>query len=73
MDRFAYIISKQSEWRELYEAERRRYKVEKGRAENERVKAKRAELEKSGENKISTNSKCQRKRKRQSKDIIPLN
>ena len=60
MERFEYIISKQNEWRDLYEAERRHYKTEKGRAEKERVKQrKREELEKSGENKISLNINVQ--------------
>ena len=60
MERFEYIISKQNEWRDLYEAERRHYKTAKGRAEKERVKQrKREELEKSGENKISLNINVQ--------------
>ena len=35
---FEYIVSKQGEWREIYETQRRRYKLEKGRAEKERNK-----------------------------------
>lgn len=36
-----YIIEHQSEWREIYEQQRRKYKYEKGRAEKQRVKDRR--------------------------------